>query len=393
MKLRVMEIVSANCFWACPLLSPVKTEEQQAVFRLEESLSQILSESLPVQRSWLTGSFVAVRRREVDFRWVRARLVSNTFYGKKVVASVFLLDYGETLENLDVRSCVRAMPLLHESPPPLAVQVVLGKIHPASMDLDFIGGKQTLNVSRCLRWDAAALEGVISLLDKCKKIIEVRDSRKDLNGRIFGEVFVFLREKFLHLNELFVSKGLAVRTEDDFLESPDYENVSEVVDISHDEEDVVIDGSYCESESLEKFVAKTIGGNTAVEKLLKEQTIVTSLFKTTPMSNEDTSVQTSIDNTANENNWRNLVRKLKMSKLKLSSNEESDSNTTREEGSMWEDFQAQCSYKFTPESVEYSHLQPGGVLIGKRHEEILSHLEADNILDQKEKFKMFVSKL
>ena len=38
-----------------------------------------------------------------------------------------------------------------------------------------------------------------------------------------------------------------------------------------------------------------------------------------------------------------------------------------------------------------SHLLPGGVFIGRHHEKVLAHLQAENKLDQKKKFEQFVA--
>merc|ERR1712025_1511175 len=39
-----------------------------------------------------------------------------------------------------------------------------------------------------------------------------------------------------------------------------------------------------------------------------------------------------------------------------------------------------------------SHLLPGGVFIGKHHEKVLAHLQAENKQDQKRKFEQFVGR-
>ena len=83
---------------------------------------------------------VAAKKTSDSEYWLRGRLDQISMSGKQLVATVFLIDYGEVIQNLRVDKCVKHMPPGLSKEPPQAFQVILAGLSPVSMDLDFMLG-------------------------------------------------------------------------------------------------------------------------------------------------------------------------------------------------------------------------------------------------------------
>ena len=66
--------------------------------------------------------------------------------------------------------------------------------------------------------------------------------------------------------------------------------------------------------------------------------------------------------------------------------------TVQRNESMWEAFRKSGNSEIDVSSRASSNLLPGGVLVGKFHENVLFNLHADGINDQRKKFEEFVKK-
>ena len=66
---------------------------------------------------------------------MRGRLVQTFTIGERLLATVFMLDYGLTLDRVDTVKFVRRIEDGFLSEAPLAFQVVLAGLSPVSMDL------------------------------------------------------------------------------------------------------------------------------------------------------------------------------------------------------------------------------------------------------------------
>ena len=141
--LRVSSVMTPNLFWATEI--PLESMHLEStplgkVLKMEFELRGLYTKSkeskLPIKlvpdgslnpATLVTGKLVAVRRHHSDPHWYRGRILSM-FQSDNApdVARVFLLDYGEYLEDVNIRINVRKLPLkMTIHPKPLAVPLVL----------------------------------------------------------------------------------------------------------------------------------------------------------------------------------------------------------------------------------------------------------------------------
>ena len=158
LHLQLGDVVDPRTFWAHE--TKRVTRSVLRVRRLEARLA----ETARVTGAQLTaatppGVAVAVARPgrgPGGDKWVRGRLVQTFIIGERLLATVFMLDYGLTLERVDTVKFVRRIEDSFLSEAPLAFQVVLAGLSPVSMDLDWsVGGSMTPVAASS--WDAAAL--------------------------------------------------------------------------------------------------------------------------------------------------------------------------------------------------------------------------------------------
>lgn len=153
--LRVSSVMTPNLFWATELpLQSMHFENTPMgkVLKLEFELRGLYTQDpskTPIKlipagaldpKSLRPGKMVAVRRHHADPHWYRGRVLSVFQSGPNApdVARIFLLDYGEYLEDVNLRMNVRKLPIkmtLH--PKPLAVPLVLAGPSVRSTELIF----------------------------------------------------------------------------------------------------------------------------------------------------------------------------------------------------------------------------------------------------------------
>ena len=139
------------------------------------------------------GVAVAVARRGPGGdKWVRGRLVQTFTLGERLLATVFMLDYGLTLDRVDAVKFVRRIEDSFLSEAPLAFQVVLAGLSPVSMDLDWSVGGSMSSVA-VSSWDAAALSLVRRIVTESGGEAELVDTMVDPRGRRHGQLLIITR--------------------------------------------------------------------------------------------------------------------------------------------------------------------------------------------------------
>ena len=164
-------IEDPRTIWAYPLYQ--ETEEQSRILAIEQQIAERPSE--PLTELSTAGTLVAVRETPESAEWMRGRLVELSMHSKQVVATVFLIDYGKVRESLRVEACVREMPPGISSAPPLAFQILLAGLSPVSRDLDFMMGRNVMEMTAQRGWDQAAWREVEKEVAEVIGFAELRD--------------------------------------------------------------------------------------------------------------------------------------------------------------------------------------------------------------------------
>ena len=127
-------------------------------------------------------------------RWVRGKLKEVFMHQKKKLATIFLIDYGLTLHDVEMADDVRRLDPQFKSDPPFAFQVVLSGLSPVSMDMSWeIGAEKTMTTSPARNWDTAAFRFVKTIIEKAKDAgsqAELVDVTLDEKGRRHGQVLL-----------------------------------------------------------------------------------------------------------------------------------------------------------------------------------------------------------
>jgi len=228
-SVKIGHIVDPRTMWAYPLCEG--GEEHMRILEIEKQLST--APTKPLTEFSEIGMLVAAKKTSDSEYWLRARLDLISISGKHLVATVFLIDYGEIIENLRVDQCVKHMPSGMSKDPPLAFKVILAGLSPVSMDLDFRHGTNMMEVTPQRRWDQAALRGVLQQVQDVEGIAEMKNWVRDQSGRYHGQIFLVgqERKKAIHLNKLLVESLFALESqwqmENDLEDAVDWENNKE----------------------------------------------------------------------------------------------------------------------------------------------------------------------
>ena len=109
-------------------------------------------------------------------------------------ATIFLIDYGITLPDIEMADDVRRLDHQFMSEDPLAFQVVLSGLSPVSMNMDWeIGGAKTMTTTPASDWDTAALRFVKTIIEDsgaARAQAEMVDVILDERGRRHGQVLL-----------------------------------------------------------------------------------------------------------------------------------------------------------------------------------------------------------
>jgi len=424
MPVKLGYIVDPRNIWAYPLYGNTKGQLSKIIL-LERKLGE-MSDAEAVTEDTAVGSPVAIRRKACSDVWHRGRLEQLSMYGRQLVATVFLVDYGEVVENVKAGTCLRLMTAQFTKEPPMAFQILLSGLAPVSMNFDF--NLDMVATSEDTReWDQAAWKMVRKEVQKVHNLAELRNWVVDMKGRYHGEVFLAGKASAqVHLNQLLIKNNFAVysqwQIEKDMDEAENLEDNCNVLYTSVDfvtkkldDWDVMearnssrsircgsgdsLEMTQCNSSpSLEmaqcnsspKSLASCEGG------FLRSAGRGRGLVEIGKLQGEDVfGVKEAFQNEQqslgkNESNIglevRNRVEKANEFLEKLRKKKTQGNDVSGED--IWAALRSQGSSKSDGKST---HLLPAGVFIGKYHENVLANIQAANKMDQKKKFEDFVA--
>jgi len=395
--------------WAYPLYDQEDGGKHHKILVLEKQLAD-LPRGEPLTEHSATGCLVAVRKSPL--LWHRGRLDQLSMYGKQLLATIFLIDYGEVMEGVKVDTCVKKVPSNMKQEPPMAFKILLSGLQSVSMDLDFMMGQCVMEATPKRDWDQAALVEVKRVVEEVDGVAELRDWVVDQSGRFQGQLYLIEETgRRVHLNKLLVDKQFAVESqwqvELDMAMTGDWENNKEYTALDTrefelmnwelDTRDQEISG-----QSLEQFTTEAFG-----ESEVKDASITwddlgharsAGRGRGLKVDNEtDVSlggeVRRAYSLVGNGGDYLQTKRADKakefLDKLKKKKTGGSSEVVEKEEEDIWTALRG----KKLPggQDTSSTHLLPGGVFIGKYHENVLAHIQGENKMDQKKKFEQFVA--
>lgn len=355
---------------------------------------------------------------------------------KKLKATIFLIDYGVTLHDIDLEGEVSRLDRQFMSEAPLAFQVVLSGLSPVSMDMDWdIGGGKTMTTRPASDWDTAALRFVKTIIEEAGAAggqAELVDVTLDERGRRHGQVLLNnksnkvtnvvvprrLLRKYLqvHLNDLLIEKKFAefsqTKLEQDLLEAQTAATLSSIPinDSGEEEGEVQIESRLEDSLSLEQTVSETDSNNNNHRRgsfmgvpprynkarascsgkgrgKCHENSVPLSTL--IPIQGHDSRKEEQEDgkSTASQK-LLTALRKSRGSKVVCVSKEEE-----KDEEDIWDQFRRTRDTR-RDDTSKVHHL-PGGVFVGKYHEQVVANILQGGHGGQQElrqKFEEFVIK-
>eukprot|EP00092_Neocalanus_flemingeri_P024527 GFUD01026601.1.p1 GENE.GFUD01026601.1~~GFUD01026601.1.p1 ORF type:complete len:363 (+),score=121.88 GFUD01026601.1:66-1154(+) len=206
MAVKLGHLVDPRTVWAYPLHE--QGDQQVRILSLERQLVELPGGGQRLT-DHTTGILVAVRRSPDSLTWQRGRLDQLCRDGKQVLATVFLIDYGEVLEGLNVDGCIRQMPTKFRKEPPMAFQILLAGLEPVSKDL-FMPGQSVMEATPLKGWNPAAWMEIRKEVEIVKRVAELRSWVVDQRGRYQGELYLGKETGRIHLNEMLIEKKFAV---------------------------------------------------------------------------------------------------------------------------------------------------------------------------------------
>jgi len=406
MSVKLGHMVDPRTMWAFPMYED--SEKHNRILSLEKQLSALPCKT--VTELTAPGILIGVKKSPDSKVWMRGRLDQLSMYGKQLMATVFLLDYGEVIESVRVETCIKRMPAGIVQEPPLAFQILLAGLTPVSMDLDFMVGQSVMEVTPQRGWDQAAWREVKQQVERVAGVAEVRDWVVDQCGRYHGQVFLVGEdgEKEVHLNQLLVEKQFAVESQWQIENDMD----EEAVEWEYNKEFKALDITSKDLESWEVLGDSfPVGGSRGTREQPDDvafgvsEAIDTSLgssaFENLGVlksvgrgKNRDCGQGTSVQDIAEEvevkeKKAKEFLERLRGRKKMVVSEIKATIKGGNEDEEFWSAVRSGKSATVSDDSA--SHLLPGGVFIGRHHEKVLAHLQAENKLDQKKKFEQFVA--
>jgi len=410
MSVKLGHMVDPRTMWAFPRYED--SEKHNRILSMEKQLSTLPCES--VTELTAPGILIAARKSPDSKVWMRGRLEQISMYGKQLMATVFLLDYGEVIESLRVETCIKHMPaagIIQE--PPLAFKILLAGLTPVSMDLDFMVGQSVMEVTPQRGWDQAAWREVRHQVERVAGVAEVRDWVVDQCGRYHGQVFLVGKEgeEGVHLNQLLVEKQFAVESQwqmenDMDEEATDWEYNKEMKALDITSKDLesweVLGDSFpvggCRG-TIEQHGDVAFGVNEAIDTSFASSAFdnLGALRSAGRGKNRDCGEVSSIGEVAadrvgdRESKAKEFLERLRGRKKIVGSEVKATIEDDGEDEEYWSAVRGGKGKLRTVSDDSASHLLPGGVFIGRHHEKVLAHLQAENKLDQKKKFEQFVA--
>lgn len=218
-KVKIRDVVDPRTFWVTEIkkMSVHSLKIKSIESRLEEQFANEPGEMI----SSLTeiGAYVAVKVKDGgNGKWRRGRLM-NLFKERFLLATVFLMDYGIALDRVVTEKNVRILDASYLRDPPLAFQVVLKGLTPVTMDFDWSNnedGMMTLTPSPSSTWDPAAMKYVRTVLDLSRLDGDLVDMVRDNSGRRHGTLKLNIEHAKVSLNELLIERKFALFSPEQF---------------------------------------------------------------------------------------------------------------------------------------------------------------------------------
>jgi len=411
-QIKIGDVIDPRTFWA---------HENKRLSRgamklriLEESLKDHISSlGSKVTIPSRPGSAVAVRH---DKRWVRGKLEQVFAQQKMKKATIFLIDYGITLHDIEMADDVRRLDHQFMSEDPLAFQVVLSGLSPVSMNMDWeIGGAKTMTTSPASDWDTAALRFVKTIIEDsgaARAQAEMVDVILDKRGRRHGQVLLNNKSNKVHLNELLIEKKFAefsqTKLDQDLLEAQTAATFS-IIPIVKEEREAQMENVVEDSSSLEETVTVTDTNNNNPKRSSfmgappkynrntrtgsgkgrgKSHDNVAPLSSLVPIQSDDICKEAQGENKSNASQkLLTALRKSRGSKVVCVSNERPE----EEQEDIWDQFRRTRDTR-RDDTSKVHHL-PGGVFVGKYHEQVVANILQGGHGGQQElrqKFEEFV---
>eukprot|EP00092_Neocalanus_flemingeri_P026624 GFUD01028858.1.p1 GENE.GFUD01028858.1~~GFUD01028858.1.p1 ORF type:complete len:447 (+),score=141.63 GFUD01028858.1:49-1389(+) len=430
MSVKLGHLVDPRTVWAYPLYE--QGGQHARILVLERQLAELPGGGERLTEHTATGSLLAVRRSQASQIWHRGKLDQLSMYGKQLMATVFLIDYGEVLETVTVDTCARHLPAPMWQEPPIAFQILLAGLEPVSMDLDFMLGQNVMEATPARKWDQAALVEVRKEMKVVKGVAELRSWVVDQMSRYQGELYLVEETgRRIHLNQMLIEKQFAVfsqwQVENDMAMTGEWDNNKECRAVDYRDAEIAsweLSEEEVSGKSLEEFTSEAFG-----ESEIKETSIDSGasacyklghmksagrgrdqLFRRKEASDGEKipgTVERMSDHvpgvnvsggTMRDNRMVKDVREQYQSQLTRvdKAKEFLDMLKKRNAGDkadedIWAGLRDQQSQGGKRPDSSSTHLLPGGVFIGKYHENVLAHIQANSKGDQKKKFEQFVA--
>lgn len=395
MEIKLGDVTDPRTVWAYPAYE--QGGQHDRILRLEKEIAEY-SEGQSVNEHTQLGTLVAVRRNSHSEIWHRGKLKAVSLYGEQLMAKLFLIDYGEVWEQVKVKGCLKLMPPGASEEPPMAFEVVLAGLQPVSMDLDFMLGQNSMEVTPQVTWDQSAMYEVENEIKRHEKYASLKDWTTDRRGRCHGQLHL---GGTLHLNQHLIDKKFAIHSQCQYKNDMDEILLGNDVSILPKTDSVKVFAveESCQFDSINDVSITTLEEATELLGINKPPKVVSqwtrfvsntsigrgrSVNENLPIGKED-EVQFKKDSVSE------TVRVEQANKLlaRLRARNVSDTGSSSED--TWSCLRSQSTSENKHEYKVPVHMLPGGALIGKHHEEILSHLPScTSFTDQKRKFMRYL---
>lgn len=425
-SVKITDVVDPKTYWAYE----TESEERQTKLKMVEK---------ELKDQWAeAGEILMISRPEglpvivlLDGEFCRGQIKLVWSEKFKLKANVFLVDYGSTIE-IEVKKKVRKLKLKDQAAgPPLAFKIILEGLYPVSMDIDWVSGNRTMQPYRKRTWDVCALRQVQYVLEICEGDGKFLSAQSFPTRRV-GSLMMMKPSsstapgpsKF-PLNKLLVKNGFAEQSSEEVekdlnLVEPDLGFGLGATNLSSDEEEEEEGTGGCDYNpqpllgtqqkltSLQLYVSEETAASADTEtnnkffpfnsssissrgigpwlEQRKKQGAATnssSTHLTAPGGKVDQALQLQ----------ENLRKSRGARREEPQQQQEQEVDQSVEVSESEEDLWSQLrSNRKEGESRVRGHVLPGGVFIGKHHEDILANIQSTSGEDLKRKFTKMVCK-
>jgi len=214
---RVGGVISPSKFWVSdiPMLRSQKRKASAgspmaAVMDIERRLGESYNDKAPSLHpegevtKIKAGMLVAIRPSHRSSNWFRAKVL-NVINKKEVYIKVFLIDYGDVLDDIYTRSCVRKLSKRDAIVKPMAYKVTLAGLRPVTMCLD---SKNGMSPALGSKWSNYSKDLVYKIWSKSPaKLARLQNYRRDARSQIHGELCFVGFKRELNINRILINGG------------------------------------------------------------------------------------------------------------------------------------------------------------------------------------------